>query len=60
MKGICLKFQNVTSWTITDQPPNIKPDILHVAVCKAPILASLGHSYIGTKERAFVISKIIL
>ena len=39
MKGIFLKFQNMTNWTITDQPPNIKPDVLYVAVCKVPIHA---------------------
>jgi len=33
--------RNVTNWTIIDQAPNVKPDVLHYAVCKAAVLASL-------------------
>jgi len=36
MMSCVLVPRNVTTWTITDQPPNIKPDVLHVAVVSFP------------------------
>ena len=46
MKVSFLQFQNATNWTIIDQAPNVKPDILHVAVRKAPgvVIAELRKS----------------
>lgn len=49
------EFQNETNHTVIDRPPNNKPDVLQVAVCKAVILASLRCSYLqvmcGTKRK---------
>lgn len=28
----CFEFQNMTSWTVKDTAPNVKPDVIHFAV----------------------------